>query len=224
MVLDPETNKTEYLLNNYFGFYFNTMDDLFVHPNGDIWFTDPDYSWYNKNTDTSPQLPTATYRFRPSTGATYIVDISLNQPNGIALSPDRTTVYISDTGTGVTPISRDQASQQAPKYETTGRRCIYAFDLSEDATYLTNRRPIYVPQDWVSDGLKVANNGYIVTATGFGVDVLDPAGALLVRVQTNYTVQNIAWTGGDLKELWLTGSGGLSRVRWNLAGQDLAKV
>lgn len=40
--LDPETNKTTSLLNNYHGFYFNTIDDLAVHPKtGDIWFTDP---------------------------------------------------------------------------------------------------------------------------------------------------------------------------------------
>lgn len=39
--LDPTTNKTVTLLNNYFGHYFNTVDDLFVDDKGDVWFTDP---------------------------------------------------------------------------------------------------------------------------------------------------------------------------------------
>jgi hypothetical protein len=69
--LDPATNRTTTLLNNYFGSYFNTIDDLAVHPRtGDIWFTDTEYSWFNALTDTAPQLPVASYRFRPSTGAT----------------------------------------------------------------------------------------------------------------------------------------------------------
>lgn len=40
--VDLKTNKATTLLNNYFGFYFNTIDDLIAHPKtGDIWFTDP---------------------------------------------------------------------------------------------------------------------------------------------------------------------------------------
>lgn len=39
--LDPNTNKTVTLLNNYYGYYFNTVDDLFVDARGDVWFTDP---------------------------------------------------------------------------------------------------------------------------------------------------------------------------------------
>ena len=39
--LDPMTNKMEMLLNNYFGYYFNTVDDLVVDAKGDVWFTDP---------------------------------------------------------------------------------------------------------------------------------------------------------------------------------------
>lgn len=51
--------------------------------------------------------------------------------------------------------------------------------------------------------------------------MLDSTGQLLVTVQTNYTVNNFAWAGPELKTLWLTGSGGVSRVDWELAGQEL---
>ena len=34
------TNKSETLLNNYFGYYLNTVDDLVVDAKGDVWFTD----------------------------------------------------------------------------------------------------------------------------------------------------------------------------------------
>ena len=40
--VDPATNKSTVLLNNYFGFYFNTIDDLITHPRTrDVFFTDP---------------------------------------------------------------------------------------------------------------------------------------------------------------------------------------
>lgn len=61
----------------------------------------------------------------------------------------------------------------------------------------------------------------MVTGAGEGVDVLDEDGTLLVRVQTNFTLQNFKWTGKDLETLWLFGAGGVSKVEWNLQGQEL---
>lgn len=61
----------------------------------------------------------------------------------------------------------------------------------------------------------------LVTGAGRGVDVLDADGALLVRIQTNYTVQNFAWTGAQLQTLWLMGNHGVSKVEWDLKGQEL---
>jgi len=218
---DPNTNKSVTLLNNYFGYYFNNVDDLFVHPTtGDIWFTDPQYSWFDDVTDTAPQLEAATYRFRPSTGAVNIVEDSILQPNGIAISPDASTVYIADSGAYSGSIVQAYGPGLAG-FNQTGKRTVYAFDMSADGTYITNKRAIWYAQDWLPDGLKVARNGYVVTATGMGLDILDPEGTLLVRVQTNYTVQNFAWTGPNLSTLWMCGEGGISKVEWALQGQVL---
>jgi sugar lactone lactonase YvrE len=41
LALDPTTNRTTTLLNNYYGWYFNNINDMDVDSRGDIWFTDP---------------------------------------------------------------------------------------------------------------------------------------------------------------------------------------
>lgn len=219
-VLDPATNESTVLLNNYFGLYFNTIDDVAIHPvTGQIFFTDPDYSWFNKLTDTPPQLPTASYRFDPNTGATYLIDMSLLQPNGIAFTPDGETLYISDTG--AVGGSNGPTGARGGDYNATRPATIYAFDVSNNGTRVGNKRAFYLSQSWVPDGLKVSREGLVLTGAGNGVDVLDEFGAMVMRIQTNYTVQNFAWVGDDLKELWMMGNGGISRVRWNVQGQEL---
>ncbi|KAJ9273499.1 hypothetical protein DTO212C5_573 [Paecilomyces variotii] len=220
-MLDPETNKTTTLVNNYFGFYFNTIDDVAVNKKtGDIYFTDPQYSWFNSLTDTPPQLPCASYRYNQTSGAVFLIDDTLSQPNGIALSPDDSILYISDSGAVTGPVDPKYGHPGTP-FNATGHRTIYAFDVSSDGTKITNKRAVYLTAAYVPDGLKVAANGYILTANGRGVDVVDPAGQLLLTVQTNYTVQNFAWTGPELKTLWLVGQGGISKVEWELKGQEL---
>lgn len=91
---------------------------------------------------------------------------------------------------------------------------------------LFNRRVIYLAQDWAPDGLKVAANGVVVSATGNGVDVLDEFRTLIVRIQADHTVQDFAWAvnkmdGGKLTELWMMGNRGILRAGWALEGQTL---
>lgn len=51
--LNPTTGETQALLNNYYGYYFNAVDDLDIDHEGQIWFTD------NGNTAfLLPTLPT----------------------------------------------------------------------------------------------------------------------------------------------------------------------
>ncbi|KAK5091470.1 hypothetical protein LTR05_001653 [Lithohypha guttulata] len=217
-LLDPATNQSTVLLNNYFGSYFNCLDDVAVHPTTkQIFVTDPDYSWFNSLTDTPPQLPTASYRFDPNTGATFLIDDTLQQPNGIAFTPDGSTLYISDTG--AVAGSKAPTGYHGASYNATGPATVYAFDVTHNGTRVSNKRAFYLAQSWVPDGLKVSREGLVLTGAGNGVDVLDDVGQLIMRVQTNYTVQNFAWVGSDLKELWMMGNGGISRVRWNIQGQ-----
>ncbi|OAG12852.1 gluconolactonase [Paraphaeosphaeria sporulosa] len=223
-VLDPTTNQSTVLLNNYFGSYFNNMDDVVVHPStGYIYFTDPYYSWYNALTDTAPQLPTASYRFDPTTGATFLIDDTLLQPNGIAISPNADTLYISDTGAVQGSADPNAAAQyRGTTFNATRPATIYAFDLANNGTKVSNKRSFYLSSSWVPDGLKVSREGLLLTGAGRGVDVIDDVGRLLFRIQTNYTVQNFAFVGEDLRELWIMGNGGISRVRGlNIQGQKL---
>lgn len=217
--LNTTTYATTPLLNNYFGLRFTTCDDLAVHPiTSDVWFTD---NYYAHNIpllqrNNTPQLPPAVWRFRPSTGALQLVDDTLQQPNGIAFAADGRTAYVSDTSAD-TPL----LSPAETVWTQTARRTVYAFDVDAAFGGVGRRRVLYRAQDRIPDGVKVARNGWVVAAAGHGVDVVDEGGTLVVRVQTNFTVLNLAWAGRDWEDLWLVGVGGVARVRWGLPGREI---
>ncbi|KAI4210552.1 MAG: hypothetical protein LQ351_006619 [Letrouitia transgressa] len=217
---EPGTGKTECILNNYFGYYLNSPNDIIVDRNGHVWFTDPDYGWFSGLTDTAPQQSPATYRFNPNTGALNVVEQTLELPNGIGFSPDGKTLYISDSGSASSTILQKYGSIAATfdNWNITGPRSVYAFDVV-DGVYLTGKRVIYKAQSLAPDGMKVAKNGYVLAATGSGVDILDSYGTYIARIQTNFTVNNFGWAGEDYRQIWMTGVGGIGRAILDLPGQ-----
>ncbi|KAJ4364951.1 hypothetical protein N0V83_008567 [Neocucurbitaria cava] len=90
---DPRTGNytTRTLLSNYYGRWFNSVNDVIVAKNSNIWFTDPPYG-YEQGIRPVPQLPAQTYCFDPVKGAVRAVDDSLKKPNGLCFSPDQKTL------------------------------------------------------------------------------------------------------------------------------------
>ena len=148
------------------------------------------------------------------------MDDTLEQPNSLAFTPDGTTLYITDSG--ALAGSYDHSVGPGTKaYNATGRRSIYAFDVAETGTKISNKRSFYLAQDYIPDGIKVSRERLVLAASGHGLDVIDDKGQLLLRVQTNHTVNNLALTGVDLQTTWLLGGTGIIRVKWNITGQVL---
>lgn len=171
VALDLATNKVTTLLNNYFGTPFNSPNDLIPTRCGDIFFTDALYGYQQNISYRAPALQTAVYRFRPSTGAVQIVDTGLIEPNGIGISPDEKTLYVSDSGAGYSTIYNPPGNPLPPlQYNATSPRVVYAYDTRETPVgkILLHRRPIWLTQEFLPDGFQVARNGYILVASGTG--------------------------------------------------------
>ncbi|THX36517.1 hypothetical protein D6D10_06612 [Aureobasidium pullulans] len=176
-VLDPTTNKTTTLLNNYFGSYFNGLDNP-LH--------------------TTPQLHAQTYRFPsfPPVNSGWL-KISLGQPNGIAISPDAKNVYICDTIAGISgTICPHYPNIYSMLYNQTAKHTVHRYDIvdADAAPALINKRPFYYSQEWVPDGLRVAANGFVVAGVGvgMGVDVIDRTSSLVLQIRMHYIMQNFA--------------------------------
>ena len=146
----------------------------------------------------------------------------MKQPNGIAFSPDQKTVYISDTGAITPEIVQQYGMLGYMNFNTTSPHTVYAFDVLPSGNAIANKRPIYLSKQWIPDGVKVARNGYLLTATGGGVDILDEEGTLLVTVKTNYTAVNVNWSGMGFETLWIVGVGGVSEITFDLPGPILS--
>lgn len=88
--------KTEPIVTDFLTRPFNSVNDVVVHSNGSIWFTDPSYG-HDQGYRPRPNLPNQVYRFDPATGDIRAVADGFGRPNGICFSPDEKEVYITDT-------------------------------------------------------------------------------------------------------------------------------
>ncbi|KAJ9637725.1 hypothetical protein H2199_007216 [Coniosporium tulheliwenetii] len=193
--LDPSTNTTTVILNNYLGRNFSSINDVRQHPEtGDLWFTDADYGYFQYFRPT-PTIPKHVYRFSPSTGVIQVVADGFVQPNGLEFSPDFKTLYVSDTG--------------AVGFERNFTRpaTVYAFDVV-DERILRNRRVFAYPDSGFPDGVHTDTAGNVWAGVGDGVHIWNEEGILLGKLHIGKTSNNFAFIPGGVMvfsnaDLWL---------------------
>lgn len=194
--------RTEYdgsitvLANSFDGSRLNAPNDIVVHPDGGIWFTDPGYGiiWNYEGNKAEFELPTNVYRIDPDDGGLSVVTSDLEKPNGLCFSPDYSKLYISDTGVTHKPGH--------PKV-------IEVFDVDSGRT-LSNRQVFFDLGDAMADGFRADIDGNIWTSAGWagegadGVIVLSPEANKIGMIHTPEPVSNLCFGGAKRNRLFIT--------------------
>ena len=185
--------KHTVLVADFRGKLLNGPNDLWIHPNGTIYFTDPLYKRPYWTRDPEMQQDGEhVFHFDPNTKSLTRVATDLEKPNGIIGTPDGKKLYVADIKAGKT----------------------YVYDIASDGS-LQNKKLF---AEMGSDGMTIDNQGNIYL-TGKGVTVFNPKGEKIehIQVEANWTA-NVCFGGKKMKTLFITASDALYSVEMKVSG------
>ena len=187
-------------LDKFEGHRFNSPNDLVYRSDGALYFTDPPYGLTKQDDDPAKELKfNGVFLYKDKKLTVLIKD--LDRPNGIALSPDEKTLYVSNS---------DEK-----------KRFWMRYDVAPNGT-ISNGRMFYdladAKEQGIPDGMKVDSKGNVYAAGPEGVWVFSSDGKHLGTIQPGETAANCNW-GDDGKTLYITASTGIYRIRVNVPGE-----
>ena len=193
------------LADAYRGRRLNSPNDVAVHPDGGIYFSDPTYGLPQQDTDPKREQPLkGVYRLPASgRGEPALLIQNLTYPNGLAFSADGKTLFVSQS---------DSLKPLIMAYPVLADGKLGAGRVYFDASSLPRLRYKEVP-----DGLKTDRAGNLWATGPGGLLIIAPTspgqpGRLIGRIDTGEVIANCAW-GDDGQTLYLASGTYLCRIR-----------
>jgi gluconolactonase len=207
-VVRYEPNGTVTVIAEKFqGKRLNSPNDIVVHPDGGIWFTDPMYGVRGTYEGFKGQIETkeAVYRVDGKNGQIEKVTDQPEQPNGLCFSPDYKKLYIADTG-----APRDITAWDVDgKVIRNGKRLV-VLDIPGTST----------PS--AADGIRCDVDGNIWAGARPGVQVIAPNGERIGLIRMPETCANVCFGGAKRNRLFMAGSQSLYAVYVETTGAHIA--
>jgi gluconolactonase len=173
--------KVTVLVKDFGGKLLNGPNDVWIRPDGNIYFTDPLYPRdYWKRNAAMQQPGQYVYFLDLASGKVTPVATDLKQPNGIIGTPNGKILYVADIGAGKTY-----------KYETTPEGPLQHKQLFCELG---------------SDGMTMDEKGNVYL-TGKGVTIFDPSGKQITNIPIPEPwTANVTFGGHDHRFLFITAS------------------
>jgi gluconolactonase len=200
---------TTVLAAGWNGLRLNSPNDVIVRSDGSVWFSDPAYGI------TTPGFGYPgvreygdhwVFRVDPDDLRVTPVVLDVEDPNGLAFSPDESILYVSDTSASGAPAG-------------TGNHHIRAYDVV-DGQRCKNGRVVADVSPGIPDGFRVDALGHIWTSSQDSVQVFAPDGSRLGKIPVPELVTNLCFGGPDGTTLFIGTPTGLYRLATNVRGAE----
>lgn len=193
------------LVDRFEGGRFNRPNDVICHSDGSIYFTDPSMRLpFSEREQPRPEGEEGVwggarvYRVAPDDSISAVVTVEY--PNGLALSPDERTLYIANT--------------RSTQY-------IHAIEIDAEGNMLNRRifADLSGHEPGIPDGMKVDQEGRVYCTGPGGIWVLDPDGKHVGTIRVPEQSVNFTFGGDDLRTLFVCAVTSVYTLRVKTPGQ-----
>jgi sugar lactone lactonase YvrE len=180
----------EVLAQSWQGKKLNAPNDIVVRKDGHVYFTDPAFG---NQLDTRELDFYGVFHVSPK-GELSLAAKWKTRPNGIALSPNGRTLYVTDSD----------------------ERTVRAYDIEKDGMP-ANERILISGIEGIPDGIRVDEKGNLYVAAK-EIYIYNSAGKRISQINIGETPSNLAWGDNDFGTLYVSARTSIYRIRLEYKG------